>query len=620
MVSSTFAVSQQRRAEIDNIDIITTEDLGQLGLLWNGNANQNSDTTNLKTASNTGTGTLGNAVRSADMVHQRVRAGIHGGSLTRKGSKGNGKGFGKGFGKDGKGKDCKSDKSEKGKAGSKAGGKGLGKGLGPGRPTRSPTFRPSSAPTMTDSPTNDECVEDTHSPTVSPAPSESPTASPRPTVSMSPSESPTISNAPSVSFAPSNPPSVSPKPSSGPSSGQSDMPIVSIPVGGAEANRAKSFCQLMDAQFIENGSQITIWNPALEKEDNVKEATAAMNDVVDVPISVAETETFKLSVSFEVESDELGGENSAEIVASALDIAITPPLALTIVNCREAARAGAMDYYEEYAMTEGNGRNLQGGVSSLFVTRNWSCGEVTDCVEGRCTMDCFTDSNYMGPLTSDGVRALMLAVAEEYFPILDNVHGWYVQKSHEGNIEIVTTQGPAISNLETGSRQRQAGMRAGPFIGAATGLLAVLLLMMLFVRRRSRYSEEEVSHLKLDEDAEDDTYYNGSDDNSVTRHQYNSRDIHIVGEGDSVISHWTGYTGRNQEVSYKRSGLMKDKNSNLSPSDVHQCSSATCDICVESRQAGVNFIKTGATALPVRTHSLPSDASREYMAEDTVEL
>lgn len=238
-------------------------------------------------------------------------------------------------------------------------------------------------------------------------------------------------------------------------------------------------------------------------------------------------------------------------------------------------------------------------------------------------MDCFTDSNYMGPLTSDEVMVSMMANAEEYFPILDDAHGWYVMKSHEGNIEIVPTQGPNISNFETDSRQQKAGMKAGPFIGAATGLLAVLLLMMVFVRRRSRYSQEEVSHLKLDEDAEDDTYYNGSDDNSATRHQYNSRDIHIVGEGDSVISHWTGYTGRNPsnnnyEVSYKgRSGLMKGGNGN---SDVHQCSSATCDICVESRQAGVNFIKTGATALPARTHSIPSDASREYMTEDTVEL
>eukprot|EP00536_Pseudo-nitzschia_multiseries_P007656 jgi/Psemu1/305106/fgenesh1_kg.182_\ len=171
-------------------------------------------------------------------------------------------------------------------------------------------------------------------------------------------------------------------------------------------------------------------------------------------------------------------------------------------------------------------------------------------------------------------------------------------------------------------------MKAGPFIGAATGLLALLLLLVLFVRRRKRNEIEQVSHLKLDESADDDTFYNGSDGNSLeglARHEYNTRDIHIVGEGDSVISHWTGYTGNNRNP-YKENDYEVQYNSALVngiATDVHQCSSATCEICAKNRQAGLNFVSTGANCIeapPLRSRSLPSDASREYSAEDTVEL
>ena len=146
-------------------------------------------------------------------------------------------------------------------------------------------------------------------------------------------------------------------------------------------------------------------------------------------------------------------------------------------------------------------------------------------------------------------------------------------------------------------------------------MLAVLLLLVLFVRRRRRYDDTEVSHLKLDEDEEDDTFFNGSD-GTGHEHEYLTRDVHIVGEGDSVVSHWTGYTGRPKpnRTSYNRDGLMRG------PSDVHQCSSATCDLCDNDRRGGVSFIKTGTASSPTRAPSLPSDASRDYIAEDTVQL
>ena len=205
--------------------------------------------------------------------------------------------------------------------------------------------------------------------------------------------------------------------------------------------------------------------------------------------------------------------------------------------------------------------------------------------------------------------------------MMDNLFFWYPEQAIDSENVRIKEDDPAgeVNGVITGNRSQAQGMKAGPFIGAATGLLAVLLLSVLFVRRRNRY-DEEVSHLKLDESA-DDTLYEGD---SIENHEYNTRDIHIVGEGDSVVSHWTGYTGRGSrnkdntyEVAYNgyRDGVMRGCSA-----DVHQCSSATCEICAESRKAGVSFIKTGNSSIPIRNHSLPSDASREYIAEDTVML
>lgn len=201
----------------------------------------------------------------------------------------------------------------------------------------------------------------------------------------------------------------------------------------------------------------------------------------------------------------------------------------------------------------------------------------------------------------------------EYLQMLDNVAPDLYPKQTISVNDISVTETTSDVNGVIGSNQnKQGGIRAGPFIGAATGMLAVLLLLVLFVRRRNRF-DEQVSHLKLDDD---DTFYNGSEGTGLER-EYETRDIHIVGEGDSVISHWTGFTGRSKQPSdsFERDGLMRGRST-----DVHQCSSATCEICDKKRQAGVQFVKTHSPTVPQRIHSLPSDASREYIAEDTVQL
>lgn len=146
-------------------------------------------------------------------------------------------------------------------------------------------------------------------------------------------------------------------------------------------------------------------------------------------------------------------------------------------------------------------------------------------------------------------------------------------------------------------------------IGASAGGLALILLIVLLVRRRQ--AEDEISHLKLEEDgAGDDTFIRELETtaSSPSRDEgYESRNVHVVGEADSIYSGWTGYTPHEHD---------ENEMANNETGDVHKCSSATCEVCERRRQQGIQFIPTGSPARP----QIPSDASREYMADDTVEL
>jgi len=558
---------------------------------------------------------LGVAVDSTEMTGMKLRGKGKGGLLASGGT------FGKGKGKGGA-KDCKKkDKSEKAKSGAKGGakggeksakseGKGKGKGKGKGR-SRIPSEVPSDSPTMVPS----EVPSDIPSDVPSDVPSETPTESFEPTAAYcleteQPSSSPIITSAPTVVKTPITGGDVE-----GETNGETET-------GGDnrddEIIDVSSFCQNLDAIYTDDG--IYLVNPeGPASSDRVKGGTAAVRDVVDVPVQPSDTAGYTVSITMNVLE-----VIKAKGIASALDEIVSPPSALHTVGCAGKGRQIALETFE--AMTDTGGRRLQSPSSKLVVLRNFVCLEPTNCDDnGVCSATCTTDANYIGALTSDEFKLRLLDAFEMYLTMMDNVYkAWYPQQeitSENIDINESDTAGTGVDGVITGNQSRaQQGLRAMPFIGTATGLLAVLLLSVLFVRRRNRY-DEEVSHLKLDESA-DDTLYEGD---SVENHEYNTRNIHIVGEGDSVISHWTGYTGRgsqNKDNSYEvaynngdyRDGIMRGRSG-----DVHQCSSATCEICAESRQAGVSFIKTG-NSIPIRNHSLPSDASREYIAEDTVML
>jgi len=570
------------------------------------------------------------AVDSTDMTGMKLRGKGKG----RVGPLASGGTFGKGKGKGGA-KDCKKkDKTEKAKSGAKGGAKGgdksaksKGKGKGKGKGgSRIPSEVPSDSP-------SDDVPSDVPSEIPSDVPSDVPSETPSDVPSDVPSETPTESFEPTAAYCLETEQPSSLKPTDSDSTktvpdgdGDGDGETESTDDGNSgetdstrddEIIDVSSFCQNLDAIYTDEG--IYLVNPeGPASSDRVKGGTAAVRDVVDVPVQPSDTAGYTVSITMNVLE-----VIKAKGIASALDEIVSPPSALHTVGCAGKGRQTALESFE--AMTDTGGRRLQDRSSKLVVLRNFVCLEPTDCdANDVCSATCTTDANYIGALTSDEFKTKLLEAFEMYLTMMDNLYNWYPQQditSENIDINESDTAGTGVDGVITGNQSRaQPGLRAMPFIGAATGLLAVLLLSVLFVRRRNRY-DEEVSHLKLDESA-DDTLYEGD---SVENHEYNTRNIHIVGEGDSVISHWTGYTGRgsqNKDNSYEvaynngdyRDGIMRGRSG-----DVHQCSSATCEICAESRQAGVSFIKTG-NSIPIRNHSLPSDASREYIAEDTVML
>lgn len=162
-----------------------------------------------------------------------------------------------------------------------------------------------------------------------------------------------------------------------------------------------------------------------------------------------------------------------------------------------------------------------------------------------------------------------------------------------------------FNNAIRGGGVAEDPVNVATVIAATAGGLAFVLLLVLLVRRRQ--AEDEVSHLKLEEDEGEDTFIRefASTASSPSRDEaYERRNVHVVGEADSIFSGWTGYTPR--EKSTEEDGY----------GDVHKCSSATCEVCEQRRQRGIQFIPTGSPARP----QLPSDSSRDYVADDTVEL
>jgi len=528
-------------------------------------------------------------------------------------------------------------------------------------PTNKPTSRPSSSPATFEEPSISPTV--TIAPSGSSAPSSKPSVSQKPSSSNAPSNMPSTSLEPSRSNAPSDEPTITP-------STDSNAPGPTLIAGNNIANGsvangsvgdgnvgAKNYCMIFSAKYetvqideppseIRTDNVILLWASGTDRDEEAT-AIAALNSIVPPPIYESDTDKYNLNVVFKIkpsnavmDKDDIDDDQDFDLedVSKHLDKIVNPPVVLAVAGCANEAQEIATEYY--YDHEESNSRKTQviESESKLAVMRQWICvysdgSAENSCVGDECSVSCKTSINYMGNLEYKDIEPIIAQSLTDYFSMIDDVSTWYEPQVIDYTIEEGSTDsnnnGIAKATDVTEIEQQKSSTKAGPFIGAAAGLLALLLLLLLFVRRRNRYDDDEVSHLKLDDDDDDDTFVKefglggdgGSDDNSIPRNEYQSRDIHIVGEDDSVISHWTGYTGRdhpsngNYEMEYIKNGPL-----NGIATDVHQCASATCEICAKNRQAGLSFVSAGVNGESTRSRSLPSDASREYPVEDTVEL
>lgn len=179
-----------------------------------------------------------------------------------------------------------------------------------------------------------------------------------------------------------------------------------------------------------------------------------------------------------------------------------------------------------------------------------------------------------------------------------------------------------VAGVQGRSVEDDDDLSAGGAVAVAMSALLILLLLLLFVRRRRQQHSYEVKHQELDDVYDDETYLR--DAAEVSSDENNSPDrekriSHVVGDGDSVITSWTGYTNGQDSIDGANGLLGARARANATKAqDVHKCSSATCEVCEYRRQAGLQFVPT---FMPSHSNLRPPvDAEREYGATDTVQL
>lgn len=161
-------------------------------------------------------------------------------------------------------------------------------------------------------------------------------------------------------------------------------------------------------------------------------------------------------------------------------------------------------------------------------------------------------------------------------------------------------------------RTSEDGVETGGYITIGVSALIILFVLLFAVRRRNEY-HDSFSHKHLvnegGDDDDDSTYLKGSEEDS----QQDQRNVHVVGEADSVFSGWTGFSGERDHGGLYRDGPADSD----AHQDVHKCSSATCELCEAQRRSGLQFVPT---RMPSHSSHLPTGSSRRYLSEDTVHL
>lgn len=214
---------------------------------------------------------------------------------------------------------------------------------------------------------------------------------------------------------------------------------------------------------------------------------------------------------------------------------------------------------------------------------------------------------YTGDDTSGFATKLEEAINDHYW----NVPGL------DGYSRATVSESSSISAAVIAEEEDRQGVAPATFAAIAGALLVLLLLIAMLVRRKR---QQEVKHVELDDD--DDTYLKDLEGDSQGSSP--GRMAHLVGDDDSVLTGWTGNSNLRSKSSNVRSfdadgtdGFFGNGETRPANVDVHKCSSAFCEVCESRRQAGLQFIPATSPTTP---STLPIDASREYAADDTVNL
>jgi len=188
--------------------------------------------------------------------------------------------------------------------------------------------------------------------------------------------------------------------------------------------------------------------------------------------------------------------------------------------------------------------------------------------------------------------------------------------------------------------------KVGPLGYAAISMAAIALILVSLLLVRRSGEDNLMKHVELIDDSDDETYVKDietetkSRSSSVQQNSARHRIAHVVGEEDSIMTGWTRYSYGKESTTSPDKEVEKWSPAVVSPSrvskartpprlksrappgshniDVHKCSSATCEVCEERLQKGIQFIP--APDANEIASVLPRDAAREYVADDTVYL
>jgi hypothetical protein len=189
----------------------------------------------------------------------------------------------------------------------------------------------------------------------------------------------------------------------------------------------------------------------------------------------------------------------------------------------------------------------------------------------------------------------------------------------------------------------EKSLRGGGVVGIlAAGVLMTLLMIAAASRQRRRHREaQSLKHQPLEEDLEDTVYTkdwsegspappspardsSGDGNSTVATEQprFATQVVYGEGEDDSEYSPQSTDVYRNLERSLQELSAHSAIESSLSIhpfSDVHKCSSATCEICEQQRRSGVQFVPA-VNPIKMPYHQSEVAPQREYDLQNTVEL